>query len=113
MKAERLDGAPPGSMAACQKAGWIQKKIITQLFKYFVRFVKACKEQHAFVTLDGHSSHTRNIEVTPNCARQGRVHTVCLPLTALQPLGVSSMQPLNTYYAQEMEIWLNTRPNRI
>jgi hypothetical protein len=25
MKAKLLDGAPPGSVAACHKAGWIQK----------------------------------------------------------------------------------------
>jgi hypothetical protein len=81
MKAELLVGAPPGSMAACYKAGWIQKESFTQLFKYFVRFVKASREDHAILTLDGHSFHTRNIEVT-DCARKGGVHIVCLPLTA-------------------------------
>jgi hypothetical protein len=30
MKAELLDGAPPGSIAACHKAGWIQKGSFTQ-----------------------------------------------------------------------------------
>jgi hypothetical protein len=58
MKAELLDGAPPGSVAARHKAGWIQKESFTQLFKH-MRFVKASKEDHAFLTLDGHSSHRR------------------------------------------------------
>jgi hypothetical protein len=80
MEAELLDGAPPVSMAARHKAGWIQKESFTQLFKH-MRFVKASKD-HTFLTLDGHPSHMRNVEVT-DCARQGGVHVVCLPLTAL------------------------------
>jgi len=28
-------------------AGWIQKESFTQLFKHFVRFVEASKEDHA------------------------------------------------------------------
>jgi uncharacterized protein YbcC (UPF0753/DUF2309 family) len=81
MQAELLDGALPGSVAARHKAGWIQKESFTLLFKH-MRFVKVSKEDHTFLTLVGHSSHTRNIEVT-DCAREGGVHVVCLPLTAL------------------------------
>ena len=33
MKTELLDGAPPGSIAACHKAGWIQNDSFTQWFK--------------------------------------------------------------------------------
>jgi len=43
MKAELLESAPPGSVAACHKAGWIQKQSFMQWFKHFVRFVKLSK----------------------------------------------------------------------
>jgi hypothetical protein len=33
MKAYLLDSTPPGSVAACHKAGWIQKGSCTQWFK--------------------------------------------------------------------------------
>jgi hypothetical protein len=78
MKAELLDGAPPGSTAACHKAGWIQKQRFTQWFKHFVRYVKPSKEDPVILTLDGHYSHTRNIEVIDFAPENG-VIIVCLP----------------------------------
>jgi hypothetical protein len=63
MKAELLDGAPPGSIAACYKAERIPEESFTHMFKCFVRFLKASKEDPVVLTLDGHSSHTRNVEV--------------------------------------------------
>ena len=35
MQAGLLDSTPPGSIAACHKAGWIQKESFTQWFKHF------------------------------------------------------------------------------
>jgi len=35
MKAGLMDGALPGSIAACHKAGWIQKESFTQWLKLF------------------------------------------------------------------------------
>jgi hypothetical protein len=57
MKAELLDGAAPGSIAACHKAGWIQKESFTQCLKDFVRYVKPSKEDPVILTLDGHFSY--------------------------------------------------------
>ena len=47
------------------------------------------------------------------CARENGVHNVFLPPHSthkLQPLDVSFLQPLKTYYAQEIEIWLKNHP---
>jgi hypothetical protein len=46
-------------------------------------------------------------------ARKNGVHVVCLPphsTLKLQLLDVSFLQPLKTYYAQEIEIWLKNHP---
>lgn len=52
-------------------------------------------------TLDGHYSHSRNKEVT-DCARLNGVHIFLPPQSThkLQPLDISFLQLLKTYYAQ-------------
>jgi hypothetical protein len=107
MKAEILVGAPPGSVAACHKAGWIQKDSFTQWFKNFLHYVKPFKEEPIILILDGHYFHTRNIGVI-DFAWENGVIIVCLPphcTHKLQLLDVSFVQALKTYYAQEIEIW--------
>jgi hypothetical protein len=75
-----LDGPPPGSIAACHKAGWSQKGSFTQRFKHFVRFVKPSKKKDSVtLTPDGHYSYSKNIEVIENSGKRG-AH--CLPSPA-------------------------------
>jgi hypothetical protein len=62
--------------------------------------------------MDGHCYHSRNIEVI-DCDQANGVHDVFLPphtTHELQPLDVSFLQPLKTYYAQAIEIWLKNHP---
>ena len=101
MKAELLDSAPSDSIAACHKAGWIQEKCFTQRFKYFVRLMKLSRKDHVILTLGGHYSHSRNVEMI-DCAQGNGMHIVCLlPRNThkLQLLDFSCVQPLKTYYA--------------
>ena len=69
MQAELLGRTPPGSTAACHKAGWIQIECFLQWFKHSVRFVKPSKTGPVIPTLDGQYSDSTNIEVT-DCARK-------------------------------------------
>jgi hypothetical protein len=58
--------------------------------------VKLPKKDPIILTLDGHCSHLRNIQVIDHA---WEMLIVCLPVNStpkLQPLGVSSMQPLKT-----------------
>ena len=90
VKAELLDRPPQGSIAACHKAGWIQQDSFTQRFKYFLRFVKPSKKHPVILTLGGHYSHSRTIEVI-NSARENGVHIIFPPPHStykLQPLGL-------------------------
>ncbi|KAJ8897674.1 hypothetical protein PR048_003024 [Dryococelus australis] len=41
MKAELMDGAPPGSISACHISGWIQTDIFSKWFDHFVEFTKS------------------------------------------------------------------------
>lgn len=63
MKAELLDGAPAGSIAECHPSGWIQSHIFTRWVQHFINHVKPSKEDPVLLILDGHYSHTRNLDV--------------------------------------------------
>ena len=77
MKAELLDGAPPGTIAACHPSGWIQLPIFTDWLRHFIHHVHATVADPVVLILDGHYSHTRNIDVI-NLARDQGVIIVCL-----------------------------------
>lgn len=115
MKRELEDRAPPGSIFAAHKSGWIQLNLFTKWFKHFVDYVKPSKESPIVLLLDGHFSHTRNLEVI-EIARNNGVILVSIPPHSshkLQPLDVGFMGPFKTYYAQEIETWLRSHPGRI
>ena len=115
MKAELLDGAPPGSIAACHPSGWIQQHIFTQWLKHFIEFVKPSRKDPVLLILDGHYSHTRNIDVI-EIARSNYVSILCIPPHTshkMQPLDLTFMSPFKTYYSQQIQIWLKQNPGRI
>lgn len=108
MKTELLDGTPPGTIGGCHPSGWIQPELFTKWLKHFVSIAKPSKEDPVLLVLDGHYSHTRNLDVI-DIARESGVSIICLPphsTDRMQPLDVSFMFPLKTYYAQEIENWL-------
>jgi hypothetical protein len=98
MKTELLDGAPPGAVGAAHLSGWIQVDSFTKWFTgSFTATVKASPADPVVLVLNGHYSHTRNIDVI-DLARANGVSIVCLPPQCMQPLDVSFMQPFKTYY---------------
>ncbi|CAH1972182.1 unnamed protein product [Acanthoscelides obtectus] len=115
MKPELLNGAPPGSVARFHPSGWIQQDIFTDWLRHFILHVKPSESEQVVLILDGHYSHSRNIDVI-NIARDNFVHIICLPphsTNKLQPLDVSFMSPFKTYYPAEIETWLRANPGRV
>ena len=107
MKVELMNGAPP-FIYACHKSGWMQLEIFVEWFKHFLKSTGATKENPVLLILDGHSTHTMNMEVI-DLARANGVVLLCLPPHCshkMQPLDVSFMKPLSIYYDQELEKWL-------
>ncbi|KAJ4452263.1 hypothetical protein ANN_03781 [Periplaneta americana] len=77
--------------------------------------VKPTKDDPIILVLDGHYSHTRNVELL-ELARANGVHIVCLPphcTHKMQPLDVAFMLPFKTYYAQAIEQWLKQNAGRV
>lgn len=93
---------------------WIRKEIFLSWFKKFVEFTTPTKEHPVLLLLDGHASHIVNL----NLIDYARAHHVALlrfpPHTThkIQPLDVSLMGPLSTYYSQEVKTWLRLHPGR-
>jgi hypothetical protein len=71
MKPEFLDGAPPGTIAACDASEWIQQKIFSMSFKHFVSIVKNTPSSPVVLIFDGHYSHTRNIDIIDIDRKEG------------------------------------------
>lgn len=78
MKPELLNGCPPGTIARCHPSGWIQAHIFTDWLNHFINYVKPTQEDQVVLILDGHSSHTRNLDVII-LGREHGVIIVCLP----------------------------------
>lgn len=115
MKESLLDNAPPGSIARPNKSGWITTEIFTAWFDHFLNVVQPqAKLQPVLLLADGHSSHTRNIDVIEK-ARTNNVIILILPSHCthkLQPCDVSLFKSLNAHYDDGCSVWLRNHPGR-
>lgn len=110
-----LDGLVPGAWVELNQRGWIDMEIFFKWFKKFVEFSKASKDTPVLLLLDGHSSHTKNLNLI-NYARDNGVVLLCFPphtTHRLQPLDVAFMKPLSAYFEDEVRRWLRTNPGRV
>nr|XP_026484877.1 uncharacterized protein LOC113392594 [Vanessa tameamea] len=115
-KDELRDGAPPGTIFEFNPdSGFINKEIFTLWLKHFVETVKPTPEKKVLLVLDGHTSHTKNLEAI-TYAKAHNVILLSLPAHTthkLQPLDVSFFKPLSLYYIEETEKWMRQNPGRV
>ncbi|XP_063243011.1 uncharacterized protein LOC134542569 isoform X1 [Bacillus rossius redtenbacheri] len=109
-----MRGAPPGSIGRCHPSGWIQTNLFTDWFNHFLSKAKPTADEPILLILDGHHTHTKNIDVI-ELARANHVMIVSLPphtTHKLQPLDRSFMGPLKYYYSENIRQWQlhNNRP---
>lgn len=108
-------GLPPGSVVEVSDSGWITTELFLNWFKLFVNYSKATKENPVLLLLDGHATHTKNIDLILH-ARENGVILLCFPPHTshrLQPLDVSFMKPLSTFYEHEARTWLRSNPGKV
>lgn len=113
-KDELKEGAPPGTTFACSESGWITSELFVKWLKHFISFVKPNRENKVLLVLDGHTTHTKNLEAI-NLAREHGVIMLSLPphtTHRLQPCDVSFFKPLSTYYNQAADKWLRSHPEQ-
>ena len=94
-----MKNAPPASIGTYHPSGWIQTHLLTQWFEHFVSKVYSIRENPVLLILDGHFTHTRNLELI-DIARKNFFTILSLPplSTQMQPLDRTFMGPLkNTF----------------
>ena len=82
--------------------------------KHFKEHVRCLNENKILLILDGHATHTKNIEAIDFCRDNGIV-ILSLPLHTshkLQPLDRSFFKPLKTAYNAECSRWMRNHPGR-
>lgn len=105
MKESLLEGTLSGSWGLCHPSGWIQADLFFNWFKWFVDRVKSSVEDPVLLILDGHTTHTNNVDLI-DYACNHRVIILCLSphcTHRLQLLVVSLMRPISPYYEKEVK----------
>ena len=108
MNIQLMKGTPPGSISAVHPSGWVQASLFAQWFRHFMDTVKPSASSPVLLVLDGHYSHTRNLEVV-NMARENHVVIISLPPHSthkLQPLDKTFMGALKAYYSEKIRQWI-------
>ncbi|XP_055863191.1 uncharacterized protein LOC129922189 [Biomphalaria glabrata] len=114
MKGELLDGAPPGTIAVCNESGWMTADSFSEWMDHFINSVKPSKEKPVLLILDGHTSHSKNLQAITAASNSCVIMLSLPPHTThkLQPLDVSFFKPLQSCYVQESDKWLFNHPGR-
>jgi hypothetical protein len=113
-KFELSTGAAPGTHFACTENGWITSDVFTQWLKYFIQTTKPSKETKVLLLLDGHTTHTKNLQAV-SLARENAVILLSLPAHIthrFQPLDVGFLKPLSVYFNQACDMWMRQHPMR-
>lgn len=107
-------GAPPGTVFACSKTGWITSELFVEWLKHFIKYIKLEKsnEKKLLLLLDGHTTHTKNIEAIDLACEYGIIMLSFPAHTThrLQPLDKSFFKSLKTNYNEASSTWLRTNP---
>ena len=91
--------------------GGYKARFFTQWFLHFIKHTKLTKEDPVILVLDGHYSHTRNLEVIP-LARENSVDLPSHSSHKMQPMDKAFMGSPKTSYCQDTEKWLLSNPGR-
>lgn len=112
---EYLRNCPPGFTAEFHPSGWMQTDIFYRWLEKFIQFTHASKNSPVLLLLDGHATHTKNINLI-DLARENGVVMLCFPphcTHRLQPLDVGVMKPISTYYDTEVTNWLRSNTPKV
>lgn len=112
MAPELAIGASPGAIVTISDTGYINTELFVTWLEHFIKHVKPSPENKMLLLLDGHTTHSKNLDALI-LARQHGVVLLQLPghtTHRLQPLDVSFFKPMETYFSQAVETFLRTNP---
>jgi len=111
MLPELEKGFPPGTVVHLSESGYVNKDLFLDWFKHFCKNKKD-KDGKTLLVLDGHGSHTLNLDVVHLAAEHG-VEIVSMPPHTshyLQPLDKVHFKPLKEHYKEAVRIHLRNNP---
>lgn len=110
-----MKNAPPGSIASFHPSGWIQVNGFTKWFKHFIAITKPSQDDPVLLILDGHYSHTKNIELLDLAEANFVVIISLAPHSShkMQPLDKTFMGPLKTHYSEEIRIFMRELQRKV
>ncbi|CAH2099325.1 unnamed protein product [Euphydryas editha] len=111
---ELANGAPIGIIVTVSESGYINSQLFVEWIKHFINTVKPTPDNKVLLLLDGHTTHSKNLEAL-TLAKTNGVIMLQLPghtTHRLQPLDVSFFKPMSSYYIQATENWLRSNPGR-
>ena len=85
--------APAGTIFACTDSGWIDSDCFVMWLKHFIKSVNSSKENKHLLLLDGHTSHTNNLEAILLARDNG------LTMLSFPPHTSHKMQPLDVVFS--------------
>ncbi|XP_054713052.1 uncharacterized protein LOC129222562 [Uloborus diversus] len=115
MDPQLMLNAAPGAWGVVSDSGWMTTELFLGWFKQFVKFSGATVDRPVLLLLDGHSTHTKNIDLIDE-ARANGVIILCFPPHAthrLQVADVVYMRPLSNYYDRQITTWLRSNPGMV
>jgi len=108
-----LIGAPPGSIGAGNKSGWITTEIFVEFLKHFIKHSKCSKDNNVLLLMDNHETHislesidlSKDNEITiitypPHCSHK------------LQPLDRTTYSSFKRHYNSACDNWLMNHPGK-
>lgn len=103
-------GGPPNTLYSCSESGWIVASLFVEWLQHFIRCLKLEKSEkkQILLILDGHSTHTKNLEAI-SLARNYGIVMLSLPAHTthkLQPLDKSFFKSLKHHFNEVSAAWM-------
>ncbi|KAB0803436.1 hypothetical protein PPYR_00406 [Photinus pyralis] len=108
------NGCFPGSIVETSESGYINSQLFVLWLKHFIKFVKPSPQEKCLLLLDGHTTHSKNLEAI-KLSREHGIILLQLPghtTHRLQPLDVGVFKSMESNYTQVMAKWLRTNPGQ-
>ena len=113
-KDDLTEHAPVGTLNEVSDSGWINIGLFMSYLKHFAKHAKPTKDDRVLLILDGHKSHTKNIELI-EYARETGIEILSLPPHTshkLQPLDHTFFKPSKVAFNTACTSWMRLHPAR-
>lgn len=110
-------GRPPNTLYECSESGWIVSTLFVKWLEHFIKCLRLQKsnENQILLILDGHSTHTKNLDAI-NLAREYGIIMFSLPAHTthkLQPLDRSFFKSLKQKFNAACVSWMRNHPGSV